>query len=81
MTLTFEEWRVTGDPGPSFPQYDFVFGSPTRRAMGADEDPEAAARRFVEQIREAAAELGRGGWVDGPHLQHRTVTYTEWEPA
>jgi len=66
---TFEEWRVTGDPGRGYPLYDFVFGSPTRRAMGEDTDPETAARDFLARTRD---------WLHGPRLQSRTVTYTEW---
>ena len=70
---TFEEWRVVGDPNYPFPRYDFTFGSPTRRAAGYDEDPEAAARAFVALARDS------GRWVQGPHLSMRRVTYTDWE--
>lgn len=75
----FEEWRVTGEPGRvhgsavRYPSYDFTFGSPARRALGEDADPEAAARQFIARIR------SRGGWEDGPHLLHRTVTISSWE--
>lgn len=68
MTGTFEEWRVTGDPGGGFPLYEFTF-SPMR----ADPDPEAAARGLVALIAET------GGWPDGPHLHSRTVTVTAWK--
>lgn len=72
-----EEWRVTGQPGgTSYPPYDFTFGNPTRLAMGADTDPEAAARAFAAVIR-----THRSPWADGPHLRRRVITETAWTPA
>jgi hypothetical protein len=64
---TYEEWRVTGDPGEGFPPYTFTF-SPIR----GDDDPEAAARKFVKLV------FSHGRWPDGPHLHKRTVTVTDW---
>lgn len=63
---TIEEWFVFGEPGPGYPTYRFMWRS--------DEyaDPEAAARAFIEFAT---------SWVEGPHLDHRTVTYSEWEPV
>jgi hypothetical protein len=61
---TIDEWRVTGEPGHGYPSYRFTFRSDSH------EDPEASARKF--------AELGVD-WADGPHLSHRTVTYSAWE--
>lgn len=61
---TVEEWRVTGDPGHGYPPYRFTFRSDRY------ETPEEAARKFCE--------LGQD-WADGPHLAHRTITYTAWE--
>ena len=56
--VVVDEWRVTGDPGPGYPPYVYVW---------TDEKP---ARTFADEMR---------GWVDGPHLHHRTVTYGPWE--
>jgi hypothetical protein len=64
-----EEWRVTGEPGQGYPPYSFTFGSPTRLAMGEDEDPEASARASIAGI----------AWDDGPHLWKRTIIETPWE--
>lgn len=65
---TYEEWRVTGEPGEGYPPYEFTF-SPVR----GESDPEAKARGFV-------ALIGSVGevWAVGPHLHRRTVTVTEW---
>jgi hypothetical protein len=60
---TVEEWRITGDPGHGYPPYRFTFRSDQYQ------DPEASARKFCE--------LG-GDWANGPHLSHRTVTYSAW---
>lgn len=68
---SYEEWRVTGDPGGGFPAYSFTW-SPVR----GDVDPERTARGFVRLV-EDVAEV----WADGPHLHRRTVTVTEWEEA
>lgn len=71
---TFEEWRVTGDPGYGCTPYEFVWSPDRNPHLG---DPEAAARAFV-----AAHERGPSvRWVDGPHLSHRAVTRTAWEEA
>lgn len=66
---TYEEWRVTGDPGEGFPPYEFVW-SPLRNP---DHATEGEARGFVRLIESV------GGWPDGPHLHKRTVTVTEWQ--
>lgn len=63
---TVEEWRVTGDPGKGYPWYRFTFSSDRY------ETPEEAARGYVGAMRD---------WIDGPHLDHRTVTYGAWEAS
>lgn len=79
---TVEEWRVTGQPdsahGVEFPPYSFVWRSDEmyddrsrkegRRVLTAEE----AAKRFAAHM---------DSWTDGPHVHHRTVTYTAWEEA
>jgi hypothetical protein len=67
---TYEEWRVTGDPGEGFPPYAFTW-SPFRNPHLGD-DPEASARGFVRLVR------SHESWTDGPHLHKRTVTVTDW---
>lgn len=70
---TYEEWRVTGDPGDDDGSpYEFVW-SPARNT--AFDGGEVEARRFMALIAED------GGWTDGPHLHKRTVTVTDWEEA
>lgn len=61
---TIDEWLVTGQPGDGYPPYLYTWRS--------DEyaDPEAWARAHIGLM---------GDWVDGPHLAHRTVTYSGWE--
>lgn len=66
---TFEEWRVTGTPDDDAPPYDFTWSPYRNHHLG---DPEAGARRFVALIAD------HGGWPDGPHLEHRTVTVSAW---
>lgn len=63
---TVEEWRVMGDPGKGYPPYRFTFSSDRYVT------PEAAARGYIEAMKD---------WVDGPHLEHRTITYTAWETS
>lgn len=70
---TYEEWRITGDPGEGYSPYEFTW-SPARNPHLGD-DPEKGARGFVRLIESV------GGWPDGPHLHKRTVTVTEWEDA
>lgn len=67
---TYEEWRVTGDPGDGYPPFTFTF-SPIR----GDEDPEQSARGFVRLVNDVS------DWTDGPHLHKRTVTVTDREDA
>jgi hypothetical protein len=59
-----DEWLVTGDPGNGYPPYRYTWRS--------DEyaEPEAAARAYIDIV---------GEWAAGPHLAHRTVTYSGWE--
>lgn len=61
-----DEWLVTGEPGGGYPSYRFTFSSDRY------EDAEAAARGFIGST---------DRWADGPHLRHRTVTYTAWDEA
>lgn len=69
---SYEEWRVTGDPGGGFPPESFTW-SPV--GPPAWEFPESEARNFMRLIESV------GGWPDGPHLHRRTVTVTDWEEA
>lgn len=66
---TFEEWRVTGDPGDGYPPYEFTWSPFRNPQLG---EPEACARSFAALVDQ------HGRWPDGPHLEHRTVTVTEW---
>lgn len=75
---TYEEWRVHGHPGDGYPPYEFVW---SRRLSPNLDDPEAAARSFVEMVR-TGPERSRGfrsPWVDGPHLSSRTVVISDWK--
>lgn len=76
--MTYEEWRVTGIwlDRP----YERIFSPKPqhrgRRFVRGFADPEAAAHEF------ASSAVGwAGGWSDGPHLQKRIITVTEWEAA
>lgn len=69
---TFDEWRVTGSPGAGYPPYDFTWSKRRNPHLG---DPVQGARAFMATV---GAREG-SSWEDGPHLQHRTVTITEWE--
>jgi hypothetical protein len=71
---SYEEWRVTGDPGQGFPPYEFTW-SPARNPHLGD-DPETGARGFI-----ALLQAHHETWIDGPHLHKRTVTVTDWEQA
>lgn len=68
---TYEEWRVTGDPGEGYPPYQFTW-SP----VNGHDDPEGSARGFLALL-DSVHDL----WRDGPHLHHRTVTATAWRAA
>lgn len=65
-----EEWRVSGDPGPSFGFYNFVWPR-----SGHIEDGEEQARTFYNLVTDGE----HVPWDDGPHLHHRTI-YTEVGP-
>jgi len=67
---TYEEWRVTGDPGQGYPPYDFTWSKRLNPHLG---DPEHGAHRFAEMIRGTPPP-----WMDGPHLSRRTVVVGEW---
>lgn len=69
---TFDEWRVTGNPGHGYPLYDFTWSPDRNPHLG---DPEAGARGFVELITAHHADP----WDAGPHLHHRRVTRTPWK--
>jgi hypothetical protein len=70
---TFEEWRITGDPGEGYPGYHFVWSR--RLQPHKDADPEQSAREFVRRVRQA----WEMPWASGPHLSRRTVVIGEWE--
>jgi len=81
-----EEWHVSGDPTVSiewngqtltrdFPPYHFVYRSDDARWPGTA--AEQKAREFVERCLSDPAKR----WQDGPHLFHRTVTYSEFAPV
>jgi hypothetical protein len=83
-----DEWHVTGDPTVElrwdgeeikipFPPYHFVYRSDDSRWCGAE--AEQAARGFVERCSSGTEPLRR--WRDGPHLFHRTVTYSDLAPV
>ena len=74
MSTTYEEWRVTGDPGHGFPPYSFVWSLRDNPHLG---DPEAAARSLMANL--AVPRVNWIPWDDGPHLSHRTVTEGDWE--
>lgn len=83
---TEHEWRVTGQPGPilhkdqtvavEFPYYRHVWTDAGALKYGQAEETtaELAARGFIRRVK-----TGKHPWLDGPHLEHRTVTYTDWE--
>lgn len=70
---TYEQWRITGNPGPGFPPYAFTWTNQPDARGRVTTDPEAEARDFTRLMRE------HDSWTDGPHLHKRTVTVTEWE--
>ena len=65
-----EEWRVSGDPGPGYPPYSFVWPRP-----GQNEGGEERARAFYNLV----TDNWHIRWDDGPYLHHRTI-YTETGP-
>jgi hypothetical protein len=69
VSETYEEWRVTGEPGYHYPTFDFVWSPRFNPSLG---DAEQNARTFARHME---------GWLDGPHLSHRTVTVGPWEAA
>lgn len=66
MNEVVHEWRVTGEPGDGYPSYSFTWRSDDDR-WPTPKQAEAAARLFVSRV---------APWDEGPHLHHRTVTYT-----
>jgi hypothetical protein len=84
--LIVDEWHVRGDPTvvierngetleQAFPPYHFVYRSDDSRWCGTA--AKQAAREFVERCFSDPAKR----WRDGPHLFHRTVTYSEFAPV
>lgn len=75
-TETFTEWRVTGDPGPGYPPYDFTWSPCRNPHLG---DSETAARKFVElvDIQNGLTVPDRG--IKDVRLCRRTVTVSEWQ--
>jgi hypothetical protein len=69
----YREWRVTGEPGPPFPVYEFVWSEQVHP------DAEQMARQFIATVG-TRAELA---WVTGPVLSVRWVCRLTgvWEPA
>ena len=69
-----QEWRVSGFPGQEYGPYNFVWGKGE-----PDGEGEHRARAFVAMV----TEPGRARWVDGPHVEYRTVLHHEgpWLPA
>jgi hypothetical protein len=70
---TYEEWRVTGNPGPGFPPYAFVWTNQPDARGRVTPRPDWEALDFVQLMRE------NDNWADGPHLHRRTVAVTDWE--
>ena len=86
--MIVEEWHVTGDPTvviewngqrleKDFPPYHFIYRSDDQRWPGRE--AEQKARAFVERCLSETDQAKR--WRDGPHLFHRTVTYSALEPV
>ena len=70
---TYEEWRVTGTYVECLP----ITGTSHLAIFSGKKlaDPERQAREWM------AAAVKVEPFADGPHLHHRTVTVTDWEPA
>lgn len=78
------EWQVAGQPNPlgtlEFPYYTHIWRDDRMyNAVGGIHGElvltaEQAARQFIDSG-------NAKNWTDGPHLTHRTVTYTEWVKA
>lgn len=69
-TETYTEWRVTGDPGPGYPPYDFTWSRWRNPHLG---DPEQGARSFVALIEQHPASMR------DVRLMCRTVTVEPWQ--
>lgn len=67
-TEAFTEWRVTGEPGPGYPSYTFVYSPDRNPRLG---DPETAAREAMNVPIP---------WTAGPHLSMRWVVRGPWTP-
>lgn len=79
MSRTVREWRVTGEPLPHglYPAYGFTWPRRGSDAVGEDpDDGEAAARAFWTRSVEGHPD----GWA-WARLEHRTVTYDDWDGA
>lgn len=68
----FHEWKVIGMPGAPYPPYSHVWSAEMR---GSVDSPGDRAAGFVWSVR------ARGSWEDGPHLLHRTVFRSGWQPV
>jgi hypothetical protein len=66
---THTEWRVTGDPGPDWKEYDFVWSPWRNPHLG---DPEKQARWFHASTIEHER-------MNNVRLMRRTVTVGPWE--
>lgn len=86
--MIVDEWHVRGDPTvviewngettrDDFPPYHFVYRSDDSRWCGTA--AEQKAREFVKRCLSETDPAKR--WRDGPHLFHRTVTYSEFAPV
>lgn len=65
------EWRVTGQPGEGYPEYDFTWSPLLGNTHGGS--AETLARQFMtmNSIRQ---------WEDGPHLWSRKIVFSGWVP-
>jgi hypothetical protein len=73
LVTTYEEWRVTGEPGQGYRPYSFTWSPSTRPGL---HDLEGEARGFIALLKDVGET-----WIDGPHLHKRTVTVTDWHDA
>lgn len=77
-----EQWRVTGQPGPTtgkkgevvveWPHYDFTWTDAVAAKNGFTSAAEGA-RAFVARQRQMAQP-----WLEGPDLHRRLVAVTKW---
>lgn len=78
--LIVDEWHVTGDASTDmieYRPYHFVYRSNDSRWCGTE--ARGRAQEFVERCLNETDPAKR--WRHGPHLFHRTVTYSDLTPV